>query len=110
MKSNFFKSTLLTLAFLCQIGALSIAGNSSADVYTGGGTIIVEGDNLISTSDDSEDSILHITMISDNGRVYDFTGCGDDICVDDINNVPKGNYDVVVISTSGGFDGGVYVK
>ncbi len=110
MKLNFLWSALLTLASFSLAGAYTINHTPETMSFSGGGTVVVEGQNLTATSDDLEDKILEIILVSGSGNVHVIKGCNLSSCSGTVSHLSPGSYDATVISTSGGFNDTVFIR
>lgn len=111
MRSLFVQSAVLTLAALCHFGTPSSTHlQIHHDVKTGGGTVIVEGDHLISQSDNPGDEITAIHLVDNRGKITLLNGCGEALCSTPIpHTLSCGNYTAKVFSADGGFEELVYI-
>lgn len=101
MKNNLIKSVVLTIGLVCSVFTFSFSFEASSTSFRGG--VTTEGDMLVATTDAPDDVVLRVYVTDESGKVYEFSGCGNDECYIDLSQLTKGNYDVIVVTEDGGF-------
>ena len=97
MKTFIMKPMVLAMLLVCLMQNFTAVGIGKAELATCG-TIIVEGDVMLTATIDPSADIELITL-KGNGKTFVFTGCGSNSCTDNISGVPLGTYQATVVTS-----------
>ncbi len=108
MRTISLKSCFMAVLTVCLLFSSPLIGNASQSTSSCG-TITVEGDVMLTSTEDPSSVIEKIILTDGNGRTYTFDGCGSNQCSTDVSRIPEGTYHVTVITSTCSYNDTVFM-